>query len=244
MKKIGIFLFGFFSLNSALASTFSSRTIFGTDNRVPMPAGRPWQQIGKVSTSSGFCTGALVAPCLVLTAAHCIDPVSGHVNRFESSKAGLSANSVAIYRGTTAPDQDWGNDWGLLVLGDRLGDGLGWMDVQLLQGPDFNPQKSFVLAGYAADLLNGGQHASADTQVTIYKTFANSVVYHDGNDFSGDSGGPIFRLNGDQGVVVAVHTRGSSSIFPAYSDAHASIGVASQAFIPTLLAAQEKWCPF
>lgn len=47
---------------------------FGNDERVTVkPITMPWQAIGKiVHASTGFCTGTLVAPDIVLTAAHCM----------------------------------------------------------------------------------------------------------------------------------------------------------------------------
>lgn len=55
--------------------------IVGTDDRVRAPAGTTWTAVGQVNVGgyrrAGQCTGTLVAPGLVVTAAHCLmDPVT------------------------------------------------------------------------------------------------------------------------------------------------------------------------
>lgn len=57
--------------------------IIGNDDRIPLSVtGRPWDAIGQVNIrgyrTKGLCTGTLVAPDVVITAAHCvIDPWKG-----------------------------------------------------------------------------------------------------------------------------------------------------------------------
>jgi protease YdgD len=57
--------------------------VIGTDDRLPLPAAeRPWVAVGQINIrayrTKGLCTGTLVAPDIVITAAHCvIDPWKG-----------------------------------------------------------------------------------------------------------------------------------------------------------------------
>src|SRR5512134_3142634 len=62
------------SAGLASAEAEPAMGIIGKDDRELLdPVAWPWLAIGRVNrTSGGFCTGALVAPDLVLTARHCL----------------------------------------------------------------------------------------------------------------------------------------------------------------------------
>ena len=69
------FLLSALLATSALAKDIKVEGIIGADDRKPADARFPWASIGKVQLRGfswlGDCTGELIAPDLVLTAAHC-----------------------------------------------------------------------------------------------------------------------------------------------------------------------------
>lgn len=69
MRRLFLFLFMFFPL-AATAGDAGLQSLDTTDS------GREWQAVGRLDINgTGFCTGSLIAPDLVLTAAHCLyDP--------------------------------------------------------------------------------------------------------------------------------------------------------------------------
>lgn len=199
--------------------------IKGTDDRVLVDsAAYPWSAIGRVNkTIGGFCTGALVAPRQVITAAHCLwnkrtrrwlDARSVHFVAGYRRGDYLRHGKVASYRlspGARPPvkeaSPDPAADWALLTLEDGFETALGRLEVETLDssrlGALQKKQAVFLHAGYSQDKA----HVLTRHEPCRLVGFTNQerLILHDCDATRGDSGSPILRREGDAYRLVAIH---------------------------------------
>ncbi|MFN8882965.1 MAG: trypsin-like serine peptidase, partial [Alphaproteobacteria bacterium] len=104
----------------------------GPDPRLPVPAAHPpWHAVALIEAEgAGLCTGAMVAPAVVLTAAHCLKDEAGTgllpAARIRVSVDGAEARGVALRVGAgfdPAREAPWASDWALVSLNAAIGAG-------------------------------------------------------------------------------------------------------------------------
>lgn len=206
-----------------------ARGIIDEDDRVEMLSQRyPWSAIGRVdfvaaNGGQGSCSGALIAPEVVLTNAHCVmNPgtqvfhqrmafLPNLVNGRVRDEADV-ANVAMVWAGTDFTEDNSppnAEDWAFLKLDRPLADRYGTLPLmplpirQLVE--DYAGQ--VVMVGYSGDYPrdNPGATASAHLGCSVLGFYEGSLA-HECDTFGGSSGGPMLAWIDDQPYIVGVNS--------------------------------------
>lgn len=199
---------------------------FGRDDRtLPDNDQMPWRAIGQIEFSDGACTGALVAPDVVLTAAHCFFAGEGMTSQAIRFNAAQSANASAATativdsfvnpayedHGEFPVGQGNGEDWAFVRLSSPIGEQVGWLDVMAPSDDDFEAmttgQWPYLISqgGYSWDT---GDRLSGHIGCQVIAHFADNSIFHECDTTQGDSGSPIFTETEEGGhAIIAVDSQ-------------------------------------
>lgn len=183
------------------------------DRRVPVPVEEaPWRSLVRVQTNlGGRCTGALVAPRKVLTAAHCLfnartrrffpesslHVLFGYARGDYSGHTGVSAVATDPAYDPAAPRPDVSADWAVLTLAEPAPQGTPPLP---LSGEGLAAGTPVMLGGYSQDRA---QILMADRACRVLAVGAG-LVAHDCDATRGTSGGPLLVRDGEGWAVAGV----------------------------------------
>jgi len=204
----------------------------------------PWAAIGSLELQEGTCTGTLVGPTLVLTAAHCVTENGDDTQTPISFSAGLSVGQFmgkaqvtgAVFDPNYITDTQPagggnGHDWALVMLDRPLGDDIGYLDVHGLTADDLAQiGRAGLLVNQAGYSWDTGDNMSGNIGCRVIEAFEDNSILHECDTAQGDSGSP-FLLNIDGAwKIIAV----DSTFFKPDDDktpfAQANLAVDSRAF--------------
>jgi len=157
---------------------------------------------------NGSCSGTVIAPRAVLTAAHCLTASTASIKVFLGTGNELTAQSFARHPNYRDSDNT-SYDVGVVLMGDDIGRPA----VPLLLSRDAQVGETAVIAGWgkdqnqvAATLRAGSTVITAVTPLVLQTEYTNNFS----STCQGDSGGPLLLSSAGTWAIAAVISANST----------------------------------
>lgn len=203
-------------------NTTSTHEIIGDDDdrdRVYSVTSSPYHAIVYIETyydnnTSEQGTGFMIAPDVLLTAAHCVKSSTGGVIEEIRVYAGKNGNS---YSARTTADLiytdvnysgagDWNDDYSYVTLNSPIGNTCGWLGLYATSNSSNLLDLDITTAGYPHDMTTGDWDGLMYVSEGTITSVNTKRIYHSADTWEGQSGSPIYYLDSDgDHVAVAIH---------------------------------------